>query len=471
MKRMWSVDRLGGLVESGAKNKEQRYLRFGEERSENKESRDLRFGEQKAKSKEQVELSFGEKRNLFSKDRDVFFESAKNPYSLFLASIIILFTLISLSACNSNSKKAETNQQYTCSMHPQILENEPGNCPICGMDLTPVGGQHRSTHSADSILASGENLPNLETMVVENSSHSPEVSLNGNVTYNTNQVKSISARVSGRVEKSFVKYNFEPVKKGQLLLQIYSPELVAIQQELLFLKSTNDTDLLNKTKSKLSLLGVSNQQINRILQTGKADYTINIYSNYSGYLLNPNGNNQEDLQTTNQPLTISEGQYINNGDLLFKVFNDSSLWAEFYSNALESDWLKVGTALVLEINEKIIKSKVDFIQPFFKNNQNYKVIRVELDNQKRNYKIGELATAKAKASPINGIWVDEKAVYQSGEKNLVFIKTENKLKPREVKISAKADNKFLVTKGLVNGDKIAVNASYLTDSESFIQTK
>src|SRR5690606_37348670 len=97
--------------------------------------------------------------------------------------------------------------------------------------------------------------------------------------------------------------------------------------------------------------------------------------------------------------------------------------------------------------------------------------RVVLNNQKQQYKIGELASASAKASAIQGIWIPQQAVYQSGEKNLVFIKTANSLKPIEVQISAKADHHFLVKKGLAKGDEIAINASYLTDSESFIHSK
>lgn len=461
--------------ESRRKCQEARDLRFGEARVEKREPRDLGFGEARVEKQEPRNLlgGFAWWNNFGTKD--VFFRRAKSHYSLLNThyyKLIFLFTIISLSACNSDSKKAETHQQYTCSMHPQIVEDGPGSCPICGMDLTPIRGQHHATHSVDSILAIGSHPEHATaTMIVKDTAYSPEITLDGSVTYNTNQVKSVSARVSGRIEKSFVKYNFEPVKKGQLLLKVYSEDLVAIQQELLFLKSQNDNDLLHKTKAKLTLLGVSTQQINQILQTGKADYTINIYSNYNGYLLNPKASNEGGLQSANTPLNIKEGQYVNSGDLLFKVFNDSNLWAEFYTNTLESEWLKVGTLLNLEINGQSTKSKVSFIQPFFKNNQNYQLIRVVLNNQNHPYKIGELAKASATTSAISGFWIPREAVYQAGEKNMVFTKTENGLEPIEVQLSAKAKNTVLVKKGLSGGDEIAVNASYLTDSESFITSK
>ncbi|HTN21568.1 MAG TPA: HlyD family efflux transporter periplasmic adaptor subunit [Pelobium sp.] len=457
MRKMWRDSFLDGL---------------GDSRTKNKEQRDMRFGEAIAKSKEQRDLLDGFAwRNSFT-DKISLFPRAKSHYSLLTTRyfrLILFLTIISLFACNSNSKKAETSQQYTCPMHPQIIKDKPGSCPICGMDLTPIHNGHHQKNSIDSLT----DVPptTTETFVVKASSYAPEITLNGNVTYNTNNVKSISARVNGRIEKSFVKYNFEPIKKGQLLLKVYSPELVAIQQELLFLKSGNDEQLLNKTKTKLRLLGVSAQQINSILKTGKPDYTINIYSNYSGYLLNPEGGNEQNLQLANNPLNIKEGQYINSGDLLFKVFNNNSLWVEFYINTLESEWLKIGTELELKIGDQSHKTRIAFIQPFFKNNQNYKVIRVVLDNHNHHYKIGELVTGAVKHPAIKGIWIPQQSVYQSGENNLVFIKTANGLKAKEVQISAKADNQLLVKKGLSSGDEIAKNASYLTDSESFINSK
>ncbi len=458
MKKMWSGSWLGRLVEARSKYQESRDLRFGESRYKNQESRGL-LG------------SFALEENTENKGH--FFRRLRPYYSpLTTLFVVILLFIACLSACNSDSKKVDNNQQYTCSMHPQIVENEPGSCPICGMDLTPIHNNSHTTHSVDSLLAKGKSINhNEETLVVKESAYTPEITMSGSVTHNTNQVKSISARVSGRIEKSYVKYNFEPIKKGQLLLKVYSPELVAIQQEMLYLKSKGDTDLLHKTKTKLSLLGVSISQINRILKTGKTDYTINIYSNYSGYLLNPNASNEDNLQQTNKPLEIREGQYINSGDLLFKVFNDNSLWAEFYINTLESKWLKTGEKLSLKINGQDLNSRIDFIQPFFKNNQNYKVIRTVLNNQNHQFKIGELATATAKGTPVNGIWIPVKSVYQSGEKNLVFIKKEGDLKPIEVQVSAKTENNFLIIKGLSSGDEIATNASYLTDSESFIYSK
>ena len=472
MKKMWSGKR---LVLSSA-YWVLRTLRFPVLSSAYWVLRTLRFGE--ARSKKQVSrcLFGGSGMDKNCEHKISPFPRAKSQYlpiTNHYCRLIFFFTIISLSACNSNSKKTETKQQYTCAMHPQIIEDEPGNCPICGMELTPIRSQHHhGKHSVDSALTATDSLaPSTKTMIVKDTVYSPEISLDGMVTYNTNQMKSISARVSGRIEKSFVKYNFEPVKKGQLLVQVYSPELVAIQQELLFLKSQNDQELLHKTKTKLSLLGVSNQQINHILKAGKADYSINIYSNYTGYLLNPNQNTGDELQTANTRLNITQGQYINSGDLLFKVFDNSNLWAEFYTNTSGSEWLKTGTALNLKINGKTIKSKIDFVQPFFKNNQNYKLIRVVLSNQNHQYKTGELAKATAKASPISGVWIPEQAVYHSGEKNLVYIKTKNDMKPVEVQISAKANKMVLVKKGLASDDEIATNASYLNDSESFISKK
>ncbi len=395
--------------------------------------------------------------------------------SVYKISYLLFIIPLFLISCNSNSTKTTEDVKYTCAMHPEIVKNEPGACPICGMDLTKMRTKTAINLQVDSSLdkelhLNKESFTNdLETISLQKSTQTPFINLNGTITYNSNQIKTISARVSGRVEKSYVKYNFEPVKKGQLLLKVYSAELSAIQQELLYLKSKNETALLNQTKTKLLLLGVSNNQINQILKSGKANYTINVYSNYSGYILNSNTANLDGLQTANTALNITEGTYINAGDIMFKVFNDNELWLNLYANTSESGWIKNGAKIELTINKKTIESRVNLVQPFYKDNQSLTLIRVVLANKNHLYKIGQLATATISQNSIIGIWVPQEAVYQLGEKNIVFIKQNQALKAIEINVEAKANNQFLI-KGLKEGDEIAKNASYMIDSESFIKT-
>ncbi|MBC7417945.1 MAG: efflux RND transporter periplasmic adaptor subunit [Pedobacter sp.] len=385
----------------------------------------------------------------------------------------------------THQTKVAPKQLYTCSMHPQILEDKPGSCPICGMNLV-VKHQHPLKMDVDSSLAKVIHatnevvLSNISTVVVGEKTVSDTLMLNGVVTYNANNLKTISARVGGRIEELFVKYNFQKIAKGQKIMEIYSPELAAAQQELLYLKAKGDYSLLQQAKTKLKLLGVSGNQIEQVLKSGKVNYRIPVYSTASGYLIDNNQaktNNQVDpenpttLNTENTSISIVEGQYVKTGDPLFKVFNNDEIWADFYVNAAESSEMKKNQAIDIVSNSGNLSAKVGLVQPYFYQGQSYSVIRVYLANLKQNLKIGGLLQGKIITAPKTGLWIPTEAVYQLGNKNIAFVKTNNILKAREVSISKISNSSALIVKGLAKDDQIASNASYLIDTESFIKTE
>ncbi len=409
--------------------------------------------------------------------------------------VIVSVVFILLMSCNGKQKKVEDSkvaEAYTCPMHPQIVKDKPGACPICGMDLVLL---HNNLHLKMEIDASLADLiepvnesiiSNIKTIKISSSSYTDTLHLNGLVTYNTNNLKTISSRLSGRIEKLYVKYNYESVSKGQKIMDIYSPDLAAAQQELLYLKNSGDVSLMNQAKTKLRLLGVTETQMNDVLKSGKVNYKFAVYSPFSGYIIDsPTANStsnqansgnkmgQTSISSTiiNTPINIVEGQYINIGDLLLKIFNPKDVWAEFYSNDDEVKQINKDNPIqIIKNNEEKINAKIDLVQPYFNEGQNYSVIRTYLNNSGDNYKIGELLKAKIIKPEISGLWVPTKAVYQLGEKNIVFIKNGQVLIPKEVRISEKANQQFLIKTGLKEGEEIAINASYLIDTESFIKT-
>ncbi|WP_411273711.1 efflux RND transporter periplasmic adaptor subunit, partial [Daejeonella sp.] len=213
------------------------------------------------------------------------------------AFIRVLIILVLLS-CNGKDKKAvggAESTKYTCSMHPQIIRNEPGLCPICSMNLVPLNNHagHESVNDSLALLVKPTNasvISSIKTVIPQNREQAHEISLKGIINYNTNNWKSISARVSGRIERLYIKYNYEAVSKGQKIMDIYSPDLVNAQQELLFLKNNAEPELMETAKRKLRLLGATEGQIRGVLKTGKINYSISIYSPYSGYVAEQLGN-------------------------------------------------------------------------------------------------------------------------------------------------------------------------------------
>jgi Cu(I)/Ag(I) efflux system membrane fusion protein len=403
-------------------------------------------------------------------------------YSLVLILVVVM-------ACNQKKTADEHQhtQQFTCPMHPQIIKNEMGICPICKMDLVPMQQQEVKMEVdadlADLIKPANEVvISNIKTIKVVTSTVSDTLSLNGKVTYNSNHLKRISSRLSGRIEKLYVKYNFQMVSKGQKIMEIYSPEIAAAQQELLYLKNNGETNLLEQTKTKLRLLGVAESEINKVLKSGKVDYKVAVYSPVNGYIIDAKqslnksviatdemNSSSPTYNTNTNSLGILEGTYVNIGDLLFQLFEPGNVWAEFFVKAQQAEALNTKSKLSI-INQNGIKTnaQINLIQPYFTDGQNYKVVRIYLNN-KPNFKIGELLKAEVTFDNVSGLWIPAKAVYQLGQKNIVFIKQGNILKPKEIVIATKGKQQFLIKSGLKLGDEIAENASFLVDTESFIE--
>lgn len=416
----------------------------------------------------------------------------KDKIKISVCFIILMFII---QGCNNQQKDQAVARQYTCPMHPQIIKNEPGICPICSMDLVAVS--HEDMHLevgadlSDVIKSSGEAIiSDIKTISPKNQTLSDTIKLKGIVTYNTNNQKTISSYINGRIEKLYVKYNFQEVSKGQRLMDIYSPELAAAQQELLYLKKVGDNALLEQAKTKIRLLGVTEAQIKQVLSSGKVNYSIPIYSAYAGYLMDSqntneiqnnfsnvmNGSNdamgnsnESTLNTSNTPFNLREGMYVNTGQPLFKLFNSNSVWAEFYADADQLKSIKKNTPIQISGNTiKNFDSKISLIVPFYKEGRNFTTLRVELKNDINRFKIGELLTGEIISAPLEGLWIPASAVYSLGERSIVFVKSENALKPRLITSFATVNNMVLVKEGLQAEEEIAENAAYLIDSESFI---
>jgi Cu(I)/Ag(I) efflux system membrane fusion protein len=222
--------------------------------------------------------------------------------------LVALPLALLLGACGSDKKPAamatttsadadphghEAADRYTCPMHPQIIRDKPGDCPICGMTLVKMaaagGAQAPTSGDLQNLLRSPDATVVSTQPTVYPSAGAPELTLTltGRVEYDTRRTEAIAARFGGRVEKLLIRYNYQPVTKGQKLLEVYSPELVTAQQELIFIL-TNDAGnqtLLRGARQKLRLLGLTEAQINRAAATRKPEYKVAIYSPYTGYVV------------------------------------------------------------------------------------------------------------------------------------------------------------------------------------------
>ncbi|WEK35920.1 MAG: efflux RND transporter periplasmic adaptor subunit [Candidatus Pseudobacter hemicellulosilyticus] len=317
--------------------------------------------------------------------------------------------------------------------------------------------------------------------------------VNGIIGYDTRNRTSLSSRVSGRIEKLLIKYNYQPVKKGQLILELYSPDLAAAQRELLYV-AANSPALLPSARQRLLLLGMTNQQVDRILRTGEILYRVPVYSNSDGYILETQaaapapapaapatgGEGMGSMGSSspppmasvpaasNTPLLLREGQYVNAGQSLFTIYQAGRLVAEFALPPALTPQLKKGQSFLFYTDgnpESLQSAGIGLIEPLYRNGQQFGMLRAYLD--KSDYRPGQLLTGIIPVVVPNSQWLPKAAVWRSGSTAVVFRKGVNGYMPMPVQTGVEADG-YLQIKTPINGWEVAANAAYLVDSESFI---
>lgn len=323
----------------------------------------------------------------------------------------------------------------------------------------------------------------------------------GIISYDARNQISIASRVSGRIERLLIKYNYQPVRKGQLIMEVYSPDLAAAQQELLFLKSSEtDLSLLQKAKQRLMLLGMSADAVNRVLKTGKVNYRIPVYSNADGYILEkstagpavsalsaaPSSGSGDGMSnmgassstaatpvpastTGNSPVMLREGQYVGAGQSLFTIYKADRFIAEFaFKPALATLVKKGDQFLFYKTADKntIQHATIGMIQPVFKDGENFTIARVYLN--KPNFSVGELLTARIPVLLPASWWLPETALVSLGNQTVLFKKEGNVVVPKTVKTGITIAGMVQVKEDISNWE-ISKNAAYLVDSESFIR--
>jgi Cu(I)/Ag(I) efflux system membrane fusion protein len=362
-------------------------------------------------------------------------------------------------------------QIWTCSMHPQIMQSEAGDCPICGMDLIPAasiaeGLAMNEIKMTENAMA----LANIQTTVVGTGTASNDdgmISLSGKIATNEENNSVQSSYFDGRIERLNVNYEGQKVNRGQLLATIYAPNLVAAQQELLTAASLKESQpaLYNAVRNKLKNWKVSENQINAIESSGKVRDNFPIYATVSG---------------TVAEVTAREGDYVKQGQPILKVSNLNSVWAEFDAYESQISNLKEGQKITVITNaypNKEFDASVSFIDPMLNNATRTVTVRATLKNTDDLFKPGMFVTGKLNGEKqISGatLTVPATAVMWTGERSLVYIKTnpnEPVFEMREVTIGTRNGENYSITAGLENGDEIVTNGTFTVDAAAQLQGK
>ena len=420
---------------------------------------------------------------------------AKGNIKLLIAYCILLIVLF---ACNEKKEDHSQHQQeiikdeYTCPMHPEIIRDKPGDCPICGMQLVKKEkeGEAIKEISLNTMLKPTNEfvISSLPVVGVQQSEEPVEIDVLGYTAYNTSFVGTIAARISGRIEKLYVKYRYQKISKGQRIMDIYSPELMTAQQNLLLLLKSDkeNTGMIESAKQRLLLLGFSEQQLQQVIQSGNPSLAVAVYSNYSGHVHEagsagnmPQSQTGEDetmnitTQTT-QELNLKEGMYIQKGQAVFSVYDPNRLWILLNIYPQDQFFVKAGdkVRIVPETNpDKDFRATINYIEPFFRKGSKTIAARINYDNNVLRLPIGSQVKATVFSGVHKGLWLPREAVLSLGLDKVVFLKTTEGFKVHKIETGHIHKKLLQVTTGLMEKDSVAANAQYLIDSESFVKLK
>jgi len=407
--------------------------------------------------------------------------------------IRLLGIVMLVSAC-SNPKQApvvatgKNSIRYTCPMHPQILEDHPGLCPICGMTLVKKSGEasEGAGISLNTVLqpVNSSVISGVNAITPEQKEIPTTVSANGYLDFDTRTFNNIASRFSGRIEKLYIKYAFQEIHQGQRIFDIYSPDMVTAQQDLIFISknSSQETGLINAARQKLLLLGMTSAEVNQVIKTGKPYYSLPVYSPYEGHVHDMPHTQMESTAdasppsdfANNLPLSVKEGMYVDKGQTLFNVVNPHMLWAIIKIDPSLVSAIKLNQQVKITLSDlpgKNLYGKVNFIEPTLQNGDKTTSIRVYLDNMDHDLKVNSLVKAEIKSGSAEGLWIPRSALVDLGRTQIVWLKRGAAYVAHQVKTGTTNGNEVQIIKGLSVTDSLASNAQYLTDSESFIKTQ
>lgn len=395
-------------------------------------------------------------------------------YGLTLLAGILMGWLFFGGGENGDPEKEGTTEEHvhdekptiwTCSMHPQIRQEEPGKCPICGMKLIPADNASSEEAGPNEVVMteSAIQLANIQTTKVKKEIPSKTIYLNGKIKPDETRIYSQTAHVSGRIEKLYVNYTGEYVRKGQKLVSLYSPELISAQKELLELVSREQKNeaLLKASRNKLKLWKLTDKQINEIEKSGEIKTEVDILSDFSGFVYMRH---------------VSLGDHAKEGQPLFKIVDMSKVWLMFEAYEKDLPWLQLGDKIEVHLDAlpgQHSEHSIKYIDPFINPMTRVANVRVELENHDNRYKLDMFAQGLVESDlklSEPRIIIPKSAVLWTGKRSIVYIKMPNRKSPsflmKEIEIGEDAGEFYVVNSGLKVGQKIVVNGVFKVDASA-----
>ena len=380
---------------------------------------------------------------------------------------LFLFLAIASLSC-SDKKQPETTKEthnheqsvtYTCSMHPQITQDAPGSCPICGMALIEKDQNTSGTDpSTLSFTEEALSLINIETFTVGQSmGSSTSKELSGRIQVDETTVFDQTAKYSGRVERLLVHSNGEMIRKGQKIAEIFSPEIYKAQKELLIAAGSKNSQpqYYQAVREKLRIMKFSDQWIDALESRGEVQAYFDLVAEMDGTIID---------------LAVSEGDAVKKGQVLYRSADLSKVWAQLdgYENNLES--VSVGQRVLLKSpNLSMFSSEgtISFIDQVINEKTRTYNIRVEVLNDRGILKPGMFVRATLEAPNSSGLKIPTSAVLWTGKRSLIYVQiTSSSFELREVEVGQEDSEFYTVLSGLSEGESVVVDGAFQIDASA-----
>lgn len=363
-----------------------------------------------------------------------------------------------------HGNQSEKEEIWTCSMHPQIRQNGPGLCPICGMDLIPLKSASGSDPIVLEMTKDAVKLADIQTTVVEKVRGIEEktIPLSGKVKADERLASSQVAHIPGRIEKLYVSFTGEQVNAGDRLASIYSPELITAQRELQEAKKMEEVNprLIEAARQKLRYWKIGEDNIRSMEEAGKIREQFVLYADSKGTVLKRN---------------VSIGDYVKQGESLFELIDLTKVWVLFDAYEDDLDKIRIGNRIEFTTPaypEKTFSGVLSFIDPVIDPVSRVSKLRIEINNQSGKLKPEMLVYGQLRSgnSPSTKLSIPKSAVMWTGKRSVVYVKKPDTEIPsfefREVEIMPTGGEQYLVLNGLEAGEEVVTKGSFVIDASA-----
>lgn len=407
------------------------------------------------------------------------------------ALVLLIFVLTAISfggrdKTGGSKKGSEEATQYVCSMHPQVIRDTPGDCPICGMfliELIALDNNKYDSSLTDIVRPVNSSvLASVRTVVPEQISLPVVIEASGAVNYDPRKVQTVSARFGGVIEKSFVRYQFQYIRKGDKIFEIFAPNIFDDRWNYVKLIQAypDREDLTVEALEWFRLIGLSKGQIDTLKKTIKPDYYFAVYSPADGYAVgldfNPVFSGEGEAETESGSLSqgtggvgLTDGKSVRAGEPLFRLTDVRALMVELKVKTQEGSLLKRGQKVTLVdplLPNRKLTGAIDQVEPL--NGGIFQSVRIYIRDEGRILSPGRQVQATIAVGAREGLWVPVSAVVNLGTRRTVLVRNDNKFIPVEVATGVESEGKIEILSGINASSEIAEKALLLIDSDGFI---